>query len=114
MKEMEIEVQEDDSANTSRPVKSMSNNASENCNPTQFPNHILSADLENGNIMPSTPAATIPLVLDNITNNPRSLIQDVFSNSPTIKCHDEDRLSVGTGSTQLQQPVGDYIKGVCF
>lgn len=73
-----------------------------------------SIELEAPFMSSATTAPSIPLVLDNITNSPRSLIQDVFSNSPTIKCHDEDRLSVGNNSTQIQQPVGDFIKGICF
>jgi len=75
-----------------------------------------SADLENANFITpsSTTTPTIPLVLDNITNSPRSLIQDVFSNSPTIKCHDEDRLTGVPPNTQMQQPIGDFIKGICF
>jgi hypothetical protein len=87
-----------------------------NANDEQLSNQNVStpADLENANFIAPTTAPTIPLVLDNITNSPRSLIQDVFANSPTIKCHDEDRLSVGSANTQMQQPIGDYIKGICF
>ncbi|CAL8111533.1 unnamed protein product [Orchesella dallaii] len=71
-----------------------------------------SLELESPSFLATAP--TIPLVLDNITNSPRSLIQDVFANSPTIKCHDEDRLSVGNANATIQQPVGDFIKGICF
>lgn len=73
-----------------------------------------SIELEAPFMSSATTSPSIPLVLDNITNSPRSLIQDVFSNSPTIKCHDEDRLAVGSNTTQIQQPVGDFIKGICF
>lgn len=80
------------------------------------PSSSSSGEMESSNFLPSAaPPPAIPLVLDNITNSPRSLIQDVFSNSPTIKCHDEDRLTAAnTPVAQMQQPVGDFIKGICF
>lgn len=77
-------------------------------------NSTMSEDIDSSPFLNRATTPTIPLVLDNITNSPRSLIQDVFSNSPTIKCHDEDRLTVGSATSQIQQPVGDYIKGICF
>jgi len=119
---MEVEVVESE-INVARTEgkDSQVNNALENVNHEQLSSQTASttpsaSDLENANFIAptATTTPTIPLVLDNITNSPRSLIQDVFANSPTIKCHDEDRLAVGTPNTQMQQPIGDFIKGICF